>query len=133
MKYLHLIDGKDQFISDYNDDGGIKTFTCSAGTFTYKAYDGDGNAYLWENGNIELATPNRLPVVGPFNYESGTGAFDFNNNSPVEILSVGEVQEGKYRKPWTSVTDYQVPTKFTAHIMRMSVSSSIICFHRMNC
>lgn len=104
-KYLHHYTSLDEFQKDYNDDGGINSFVCSAGTFMYDRYEENDGIYFWKNGDKELITSYRSPKVGAYNYEDGTGAYDIDNNTGVEITEVGEVQPGKYQEPWVSYTD----------------------------
>lgn len=120
MKYLHYYENYKEFNSDYLDDAGPSGFTCSGGTFTYDRYDenymDNGPAYIWLNGDKVLLTPSREAKVGAFDYDEGTGAYDGVNDNPVEILTVGENEQGKYGSPWTSFCENGLPTKFTAHI-----------------
>ena len=106
-KYLHFYETFDEFQKDYNDEGVINSFVCSAGTFTYDRYENiqGGDAYFWKNGDKELATPGRNPKVGSWDYNAGTGAWDDNNETGVEITAVGEVEPGKYIEPWVSYTE----------------------------
>ena len=109
-KYLHRYNTLEEFKKDYNEeDGGINSFVCSAGTFTYDRYVNEmGGAYFWKNGDKELATPWRNPKVGEWNPEIGTGAYDLDNNTGVEITEVGPEEEpGEYIEPWVSLTKYK--------------------------
>ena len=114
-KYLHRYLDLNDFDKDYNDYGVANSFTCSAGTFTYDRYEEiEGEpAYIWKNGDKELITPNRNPKVGVWDgdYDKGTGAYDIDNNTGVEITEVGEVEPGKYYEPWVSYTTYTAATQ----------------------
>lgn len=70
--------------------GEIVSFVCSAGTFTYDSYDDNYRAYVWVNGSVWLATPVREPKVGAFDYGSGQGAYDIENDVPITITTVNE-------------------------------------------
>ncbi len=108
-KYLHHYTSESDFQADYNDEGSPNSFVCSAGTFTYDRYgeidNGQPAVYFWKNGDKELITPWRSPKVGAYNYNAGTGAWDIENNTGVEITSVGETEPGKYEEPWVSYTE----------------------------
>lgn len=105
-KYLHHYTSESDFQTDYNDEGGIKSFVCSAGTFTYDRYEEVqvGVAHFWKNGDKELVTPWRAPKVGAWDYDTGTGAWDNDNEIGVDITAVGEEEPGKYIEPWVSYT-----------------------------
>jgi hypothetical protein len=115
-KYLHYYTSENDFNKDYNDLDGIGSFVCSAGTFTYDRYDENEVGYVWKNGDKELITQNRNPEVGPLNYSEGTGAYDLDNGTGVEITSIGDEVPGKYQEPWVSYTEYKTPKKFKTYI-----------------
>ncbi len=104
-KYLHHYKSLPDLEKDYNDFDGIKSFVCSAGTFIYDRYEENDRIYFWKNGDKELITENRTPKVGAYKYEDGTGAYDIDNNTGVEITAIGEIQPGKYQEPWVSYTE----------------------------
>ena len=99
-RYLHYYENEPDFQAEYYDEGGINSFVCSAGTFTYDGYEDP--IYYWKNGDKELLTPWRDPKVGAWDYNAGTGAWDDDNDTGVEITSVGEIEPGKYVEPWVS-------------------------------
>jgi hypothetical protein len=111
-KYLHYYEGLENFQKEYtNVQDGIMSFVCSAGTFVYSGYKVTQQtpAHVWKNGNKELVTPWRNPKVGEWDYDDGTGAFDIDGQSGVEITSVGDVEPAKYHEPWVSYTTYIEP------------------------
>jgi hypothetical protein len=123
-KYLHYYETLNGFEKDYNDESGIKTFVCSAGTFTYDRYENEmGGAYFWKNGDKELITNARTPKVGPFDYNAGTGAWDLEEEEGVEITAVGEIEPGKYVEPWVSYTTHEKQIKVEASTLYSKESS----------
>ena len=106
-KYLHYYENESNFKDEYYDDGGIVSFVCSGGTFTYDRYDtiDDMQAHIWVNGDKELITYLRTPKVGTWDSTAGTGAWDYDEGIGVEITAVGEVVPGKYHAPWVSATE----------------------------
>ena len=110
-KYLHYYDDLGNFKRDYADnDGGVNSFVCSAGTFTYDRYGNEyDGTYYWKNEDKELVTPWRNPKVGAWDYDAGTGAYDNDGDTGVEITAVGEIEPAKYHEPWVSYTTYIEP------------------------
>ena len=116
MRNIKLFKSMESFLAAYHDDnGGPAYFTCSGGTFNYDK-PVNSSWYLWKNGDIVLGTPLRTPKVGAWDLDAGTAAYDENNDNPVEILTVGEVMPGEYKKPWVSCTKYEVNDSLEANV-----------------
>lgn len=101
-KYLHKYDNPGDFEKDYYNEKEV-TFECSLGTFSYSGYNASESAYAWVCGEKVLMTYNKTPKVGPFVPGEGTGAYDPDDDSNVEITAVNEAP-GKYIEPWVSAT-----------------------------
>ena len=81
---------------------------------------------MWKNGDKELVTFQRVPAVGEYSPQAGTGAYDPDPNgdgwwggdyTDIEITAVSEEKTPpKYITPWTSLTKYQARDKMTANV-----------------
>ena len=116
MKFIRNYKTKEEFESDYYDNGGVEvvSITCELGTFTFDRVEYiesfGKNVYRWTNGEKTLDTGKRNPEVGDSAYNDdpdGDGIpFEPDDGfEEYEITSVEEVEhESRYFEPWVSLS-----------------------------